>query len=52
MSIAITLTDKQAHEINYDANSNGFGTTATAFSFLSAMLILCTCYPNAICHIE
>lgn len=117
MSIAITLSDKQGHEINYDTNNtlsaithcghigitynlvemlealpckwprnswehtelnalvpqiqesitelyqnqtkyirynspNGFGTTVTAFSFLSAMLILCTCYPNAICHVE
>ena len=117
MSIAITLTDKQGNEINYDANSmlsevthygyinitynlasmlqalpckwprknwenkelytlipqiqesitalyrnqtkyirynspNGFGTTNTAFHFLSAMLILCTCYPHAICHVE
>ena len=31
---------------------NGFGTTNTAFSFLSSMLIFCACYPHAICHVE
>ena len=45
------LYQNQTKYIKYDS-SNGFGTTTTAFSFLSAMLILCTCYPNAICHIE
>lgn len=45
------LYRNQTKYIRYNS-PNDFGTTNTAFSFLSSMLILCTCYPHAICHIE
>lgn len=45
------LYRNQTKYIRYNS-PNGFGTTNTAFYFLSAMLILCTCYPHAICHVE
>ena len=45
------LYQNQTKYIRYNS-SNGFGTTNTAFHFLSAMLILCTCYSHAICHAE
>lgn len=45
------LYRNQTKYIRYNS-PNDFGTTNTAFSFLSNMLILCTCYPHAICHIE
>ena len=46
------LYQNQTKYIRYNS-PNWFGTTNTAFHFLSAMLILCTCYPHArICHVE
>ena len=45
------LYRNQTKYIRYNS-PNGFGTTNTAFCFLSAMLLLCTCYPYAICQIE
>ena len=45
------LYQNQTKYLRYNS-PNSFGTTNTAFYFLSAMLILCTCYPHAICHVE
>lgn len=45
------LYRNQTKYIRYNS-PNGFGTTNTAFYFLSAILLLCTCYPYAISHVE